>query len=106
MFWSNLKQKLQAFNQTEYLQWLIDLVVTSSTLFLNSCVTLLQIVAICFCFVFMAFHSFPTSVGKNLGCDVALERSTNIGGTNSIVDAYTKDMVSKNIISLYASVFK
>ena len=30
--------------------------------------------AICL-FAFMAFHSFPTLVGKNSGCDVAIERS-------------------------------
>ena len=26
--------------------------------------------AICFCFAFMAFRSFPTWVGKNSGCDI------------------------------------
>ena len=27
----------------------------------------------------MAFHSFPIWVGKSSGCDVAIERSMNIG---------------------------
>ncbi len=30
----------------------------------------------CFCFAFMASNSLLTLVGKNLGCDVAIERST------------------------------
>ena len=37
--------------------------------------TLLQTVGICFCFAFVAFHSFPTSVEQNLGCYVRIERS-------------------------------
>ena len=35
-----------------------------STLFLNSGVTFLQTVAICFIFALMAFHSFPTRLAK------------------------------------------
>ena len=47
---------------------------TKSTQLLNVFVTLLQIVAICFLFAFVACHSSPGRVGENSGCDVANKR--------------------------------
>ena len=48
MFWPKFKNCLQTFNKN--LPRSVALFPTNSTLFLNSCVTLLQTVAICFCF--------------------------------------------------------
>ncbi len=65
---------LQTFNyKNTFHDWLLFLSNKFNTIFeylrkVVICVTLLQ-TAVCLFFAFMAFRSFPTSVGKN--CDVA-----------------------------------
>ena len=47
----------------KYVNWFVALFPTNSTLFLNVCEKLLQIVGF-FSFAFMAFYNLTTSVGK------------------------------------------
>ena len=64
----NQIQHLLANLQLNKISLMIGFVPTNLALFLNICY---KTVAICFTFAFMGFHSLPTLVGKNLGCDVS-----------------------------------
>ncbi len=72
MLWPNW-EFLQNFQlEKKCIPWLGWFVSKYLTLFLNTCVTLLykllmSVFGRCFCFAFMAFQSFPISVGQKLG---------------------------------------